>query len=158
VIKLRGTKEVLAELRRIEQQLPGVLAATLYQEGLAIDALSTSRMPVDTGRMRATHYVTQPLRDGESRVVEVGCATDYAVYVHERTDAQHPTGQAKFLQSAFEERASGFIERLAKRAFENLKKGVRFRGFMSGAPSAPHDPGEAKPERKKKPKRKKVRR
>jgi hypothetical protein len=141
--KMRGVKKLLKKLEQIGKDAPKVLGGALYQEGLAIDALATERTPVDTGRLRATHYVTPPQKTdtGTGRVVEVGFATDYAVYVHEMTGSNHTTGQAKYLESAMKERTPEFLPRLARRALQNLKKGVEFKP-QSGAPRRPNDKGE----------------
>ena len=118
----------LAELAKaIDEQTKlheGALGAALYQEALELDAHAVGQMPVDTGRMRATHYVTQPQSDSDGRVVEAGVGTDYAVYVHEREEIPHEVGNAKFYEIPLNEMREGYTERIKERTEANLKAGV----------------------------------
>lgn len=136
---MRGKDSVIATLRQTIPRMRGAAAAALYQEALAVDAESVKRTPVDTGRLRATHYVAPPTytADGERIVVELGNGTDYAIYVHERTELRHTTGEAKFLQNALNARSAGMLERLAKRTARNLRSGVTSAVLDPAVPTAP---------------------
>ena len=134
---LKGKESVIRNLLSLTARMKGAAAAALYQEGLAVDADSVKRTPVDTGRLRATHYVTPPVQRGDDVIVEVGNGTEYAVYVHERTELRHTTGEAKFLQNALNARSSGFKERLAKRTRLNLKRGVVIPTLDPAVPTEP---------------------
>jgi hypothetical protein len=102
------------------------------------------RIPVDTGRLRATHYVTPPEETGSGHVaVEVGLGTDYAVFVHEDTSAHHPSGEAKFLENALAARTPGFAERLARRTKQNIEAGVYVAALDAQTPTSPQDVGPA---------------
>lgn len=146
---VRGFDSIRRALERFAREAPEALAAAVYQEGLAIEANATKRTPVDTGRLRATHYVTPPVRQGDRLVVEVGYGTEYAVYVHEVTDAAHGTGEAKFLEKAMNERASGYLERLARRAKKNVLEGKGMVALSATVPQRPQDPGADWQEQKK---------
>jgi hypothetical protein len=135
---LDGVKRQIAELFA---KAPGAVGAALYQEGLAVDAVAVQKTPVDTGRLRATHYVGPPQTNGDHIEVPVGFGTDYAVYVHERTDVAHTTGEAKFLEKAMHERSSGFEVRLARRARKNLRDGVTAAPIDGSVPTSPQDVG-----------------
>jgi hypothetical protein len=113
----------------------GALGAALYQEGLAIDAEAVKQMPVDTGRMRATHYVTPPQDDGEGPVVEDGIGVEYGVFVHERMDVNHPVGNAKFYENPINAAREGYAERIKERTEKNLKAGVTM--VPTQAPTSP---------------------
>lgn len=142
-MKSKGTKEVLRELRRLRSKFPGAFAASLYQEGLAVDALAVRRVPVETGRLRGTHYVSPPEAKGRHGVeVEAGFATEYGVYVHENRSARHVVGTAFYLLSALAERAPGFFARLARRVEANARAKVSFGGALAGVPPAPEDLGK----------------
>jgi hypothetical protein len=135
-----------ARLVELMENARGSVDAALYQEGLAVDALAVSKIPVDTGRLRATHYVSPPTDEGPLRsVVEVGFGTDYAVYVHEDTAARHVTGEAKFLEKAMNQRASGFTERLARRAKKLFEAGVSVVAIDGSTPTSPQDVGPIGP-------------
>lgn len=129
----------LAELAKaIDEQTKlheGALGAALYQEGIELDAKAVAQMPVDTGRMRATHYVTRPQKDADGSVIETGVGTDYAVYVHEREEIPHEVGSAKFYETALNEIRGGYAERIKERTKENLARGVTM--VPAQAPTSP---------------------
>ena len=66
-----------------------------------IMSLSQSRCPVDTGTLRGSAQIRR-----EEKSVSVGyggAASSYSIKVHEDMSAHHPVGQAKFLETAFDE-------------------------------------------------------
>lgn len=144
---VKGFDKVRANLRALAENAPRALAAALYQEGLAVDAEAVKRTPVDTGRLRATHYVSPPIVSGDKVRVEIGFGTDYAVYVHERTDARHSSGEAKFLENALAARASGMAERIGKRVARNVANGIGIDALSGDVPTSPQDPGTEHSER-----------
>lgn len=80
------------------------------------------RTPVDTrpnaphpGQLRDSGEVHEPEQKGNTVSVTLSFDTDYAIYVHENPDAEHPVGQWKFLQSVLEESAPYMAERYARR-------------------------------------------
>lgn len=138
---LKGADEISKRAAQWIKRYENATAAALYQEGLAIDAKAVAKTPVDSGRLRATHYVAPPVKDKGRMTVEIGFGTDYAVYVHERTEVGHPVGEAKFLEKALNERTSGFKERMAKRVRANLRSGVEMVPLDPNTPQRPTDPG-----------------
>lgn len=134
---MRGRDTVVRSLLSAVERMKGAGGAALYEEALAVDALSVKKTPVDTGRLRATHYVAPPVQQGEQVVVELGNGTEYAIYVHERTDVAHAVGEAKFLQNALNERSKGMLERLQKRTRRNLKAGIVMPALDPSVPTAP---------------------
>ena len=76
-------------------------AAGLYQFGEFVMTLSKEMCPVDTGNLRATGHVQAPRFEQGDILVTLGYggpAASYAVAVHENLMAQHPVGQAKYLE------------------------------------------------------------
>lgn len=74
---------------------------TMRSLKIALEILdrAQAKVPVDTGFLKSTGKVVQ-VEDG----FEVRYDADYAIYVHENLEAQHPRGgQAKFLEDAFYE-------------------------------------------------------
>lgn len=124
-LDIEGAAEVKKNLEKLALKFPDAVGAALYEEGLEVQRLSVLRTPVDTGRLRASAYTAPPVNDG-GPVVKVAYGTDYSLYVHERTEAHHETGQSKFLESAANERASGFAERVAKSARKHAEGGTSF--------------------------------
>lgn len=123
-VEIKGAEEIREKLRKLAVGHKEATRAALHQEGLALMAEAVKRTPVDTGRLRASAYA-EPSPESDSRLVEkVGFGAEYALAVHERTEAHHEVGQAKFLTSALDERQSGFSERMAERVKKNLEGGV----------------------------------
>jgi len=141
-ITVVGDVALRKALAKLAESYPRATAAALYQEGFAIDALAVARTPVDTGRLRATHYVAPPQRDFGGPVVEVGFGTDYAAAVHNVLDVDHLIGQTLFLESAFKERVSGWEPRMAARIRENAARGIGAEAIPAMAPTRPKDPGK----------------
>lgn len=120
-LKLEGIEDVRKALKHENKKIREAMRAAVYQEGVSIMGQSVVQVPVETGRLRATHYVTLPNRDG---VVEIGYGTVYALPVHERLSVNHPHGKAKFLQDPLNKARRGYIKRIAKRARDNHRRGV----------------------------------
>lgn len=82
---------------------------------------SQQLVPVDTGALRASGRVV--VEEGASAAITYGDddaagrggrdTNDYVVPVHERLDAHHPIGQAKFLESALHSGAERAAEVIA---------------------------------------------
>lgn len=103
------------------------LGKALYGEAQGIMAASEPLVPVDTGALRSSGYVTPPEEDGDRVVVYLGYggpaakinpktleSTDgYAIYVHENLEAHHPVGCAKFLELPFNQATEGMGARIA---------------------------------------------
>jgi hypothetical protein len=69
--------------------------------GYEIQSLSQTRCPVDTGTLRGSAQVQ---REKETVTVGYGgAASSYSIDQHENLSYHHTVGQAKFLESAFDE-------------------------------------------------------
>lgn len=134
---LKGEVELIAKLKALAEAYPEACAAQVYEEALAVDADMVPRIPVDTGRLRSTHYVSPPETGGGTIVSEVGVGTDYAVYVHERTEVYHAVGEAKFLEKALLKRAQGMLVRMARGIEAKVRKGIGVNAVPSTAPRRP---------------------
>lgn len=110
---------MVAKIKALQKRLPQQVAAALYVEAQIEATESKKRTPVDTGNLRASTRVTDPVisEDGKVSVSIVvgGVAAPYAVYVHENLDAHHDTGEAKFLESTLLESRQFMAARVAKR-------------------------------------------
>lgn len=122
---------MIRRLLELAQDYPEAGAAALYHEGMGVDEEMVSRIPVDTGRLRSTHYTAPPVEDRGGFVVEVGVATDYAAAVHERTEVRHPVGEAKFLENALHARAAGMGQRMANKIETYAANGVGVRALSA---------------------------
>jgi hypothetical protein len=79
-------------------------------------------VPVRTGALKASGYITPVEVQGEIATVEVGYSAPYAAAVHEDLEAQHPTGQAKFLEQPVNEAIPELPERIGRAAVEAGKR------------------------------------
>ena len=124
--KIDATTEAIIEATR----------ASIYQEGLAIMAISVRKTPVRYGRLRASAFVHPPKRELEA---VVGYGVEYALPVHEMTEANFTTGEARFLEKAMNERSRGYEKRLAKRIRINALRGIRLGQVHRDFPERPKD-------------------
>ncbi len=138
-LNVTGANAIDAELRRLQTAAPEALARALFEEALAVDAVSVEKTPVDIGTLRKSHYVSPPVKEAGGFTVELGNGTDYAVYVHENLDARHDDGEAKFLEKALAERTQGYAQRLAKRTQMNVEAGLGIKALPPGPPTRPQE-------------------
>ena len=91
-------------------------ADALYAEAEAVMADSKENyVPVDTGALRSSGFVSQPRIESGSVTVDMGFNTPYAIQVHEDLTAYHPHGEAKYLSKPLLKAAKGLMVRIAKR-------------------------------------------
>lgn len=112
-------------LKDISAKFPDKVASALYVEGQIEMTESKRRCPVDTGTLRASGFVAEPMRSGKNISVTLsygGAAETYAIIVHEDLEANHRVGQAKFLESVLNESRSSMAERIAKRVHLNNRE------------------------------------
>jgi hypothetical protein len=127
-VSVSGADEFARKMRQAPDLAMKALEAALFQEQSAVIAEAQARTPVDTGVLRGSGTVLPPEVSGTKVTVEAGfggAAQGYAIPVHERMGVSHPTGQAKFLEQPFLERAPkipGNVARRIEKAFERLKK------------------------------------
>lgn len=117
-LDLKGAEQIKARLARLAAQVPNEVARALYEEARVEQVESMRRTPVDTGALRASHNTTKPEIDGRDISVSIevgGPAAPYAIHVHENLEADHPVGQAKFLESTLNESRPFLAARIAKR-------------------------------------------
>ena len=113
----------IGEFERFLKETPGVvrkdLEAALAVEGENVMGESKKRTPVDSGNLRASGHVKNPVTKGSNTSVTLAYGTDYAWFVHE-IPAAHPTGRSKFLESAVLENAKGYADRLRSRVLARI--------------------------------------
>lgn len=133
--------------RFTEAKVAPALGVALYKEGSRILSESQPLVPVDTGTLRASGYVTPPVREGDTVKVTIGyggpaakinpktgeSSESYAIYVHENLEAHHPVGQAKYLETPFNAAKQGIDERIIAEVRAQLAGGAV-------APGAPEEP------------------
>ena len=111
-ILVTGIAEVNAQLARLWEQDQAASVQALREEAETIMTESKRRVPVKYGTLKGSGFV-EPTEDGV-RLAYGGAASDYAIYVHENLDANHPVGEAKYLERPVLEALPGLAERVAK--------------------------------------------
>jgi hypothetical protein len=114
-------------LRKLAARFPDYVGAAIYQEAQIEMTESKRRCPVDTGALRASGRVAQPVRRGRNISVTLsygGSSAPYAIYVHENLEANHAMppfqgGQAKFLESVLNESRQYMAVRIGNRVHLN---------------------------------------
>ena len=128
-VDLKGADAMIKRLDTLINALPTEIGKALYAEAQIEKTESMRRTPVDEGTLKASHHVTAPETKGGVTSVHIrvgGAAAPYAVYVHEDLEANHTTGQAKFLESTLKESAPHILNRVARRI--ELRKKVDLGG------------------------------
>lgn len=139
-VETRGTPELRARLRGLPTELrQRVIGPALMREAQELLTASQALVPVDQGPLRASGQVVGPEWVNGVGTVVVGygsAAVKYAVSVHEnprsgRTGGVTPsgrrrktwatTGQWKFLEQPFTERAPRFPDRMR----DHVEAGLR---------------------------------
>ena len=154
---------ISAQLKRYgDAKVANALGTALYREGQGILSQSLPLVPVDTGALRASGYVTPPMRAGDRITVTIGSGgiaqglttgamagalfqagpgqrsglrdpSGYAIYVHENLEAHHTVGSAKYLEIPFRRAKTGMTARIAADMRGMLSAGL---GWAVGAETA----------------------
>lgn len=117
-----GLERTLAALKDVGDKMVHALGGAMYREMTEVIADSQTlppSVPVDTGALKNSKFVTLPRVSGHTIVVEAGYggpATEYALRQHEELDYRHDgEGEgAKYLSTHFERRAATMDERMAR--------------------------------------------
>lgn len=113
----RGRDNVIRNLNRAIRGIKGRTRVGIRLAAVMIKSESQKRSPVDTGAMKASHYVNMENDSGDFPVARIGATAHYSLIQHEDLSFFHPTGEAKFLENAFKFKAReaiAIIVRLAR--------------------------------------------
>lgn len=117
-ITLKGVGRLRLNLGKLVAQAPIVTGLALKREGDRIMNESQRLVPVDTGALKGSGMVEDPVLRGNTVLVLLhygsGPSADYALKQHEDTTLRHTEGQqAKFLEQPFREAATTSAARIA---------------------------------------------
>lgn len=106
--KMTGIGDVLDFYRRLPKKYLDATAVGEYNAAQDTMKLSKQRVPLDTGDLENSAFVSDPRYGAASATVEMGYSgIPYAARQHEDMSYQHPGGrQAKFLESAVTDMAA----------------------------------------------------
>jgi hypothetical protein len=127
-VQVIGLDKLAATVRDMKFAKRHQMPRALYAELNAVKNVSTERTPVLSGALAGSHAITEIEENSNSftgSVVVGGPSAPYAVVVHEDLSVKHPGphrgkagadrycgGQAKFLESAFNDAVPGFAQRV----------------------------------------------
>lgn len=122
-VRLQMSRQLQRFLRRAPEDFKRAAATALYQEAEPIMTESKQQTPVDTGALRSSGHIQQPVISGDQVTVEMGYggpAASYAEIVHEKLDVHHPVGKAKYLEDPFNEAKPGLPGRIGRRIMRQV--------------------------------------
>ena len=112
---LLGVDDVIGNLNQAIRKTKGRTLKGVRGALLLFKADSMVRTPVDTGNLRAGHYIDVGMEGNEPQGV-VGVQADYAVPVHENLNVYHPVGEAKYLENAVKAKAGAALRVIQRHA------------------------------------------
>jgi hypothetical protein len=119
-IEVEGLAELVNGLVRAGQEtdVRNSFALALAEEASVVFARSQMLVPVDTGLLRSSGYVSPVQADGKTSYVEIsygGPASAYAMIVHEGFARHAEPTQRKYLEQPLYERAPTFSRNIGVR-------------------------------------------
>jgi len=93
-----GSEQIVASLRRLSSVALNEVASSAYTWSGTVMNESKRECPVDKGFLRASGVVGEPRVASDGFAITLEYPMEYAVYVHENLEANHPNGKAKFLE------------------------------------------------------------
>lgn len=141
-VKITGDQTIVQALREAGARWERALGVGLYQSGVAMMTASKALVPVDSGTLKASGYVTLPSFTGDVLDVELGYGGPayYAVLQHENLFFKHPNGgQAKYLEEPVNARRNNIL-RDVKNVAQEAFKGGQGAAVSDGMPTVPWNP------------------
>jgi hypothetical protein len=129
--KLQGLEQFQKRLKEATERMKKAVGAGLYVEGQNIVGDAKEKVPLDTGTLSRSHYVTLPQEVSGRMAVEIGCggpAEAYALRQHEDTNLRHADGrEAKWFENAYKRAMPNFMRNVSDVAREAFaaNKGAR---------------------------------
>ncbi len=111
-VQVKGVEQVKNFHKNYFKKLEAAALEGMMEGGEIILNKSKELAPKDTTRMIRETDVVKKSNDE----VHVRYNMDYSIYVHEDLEKIHPTGQAKFLKIATDEKATEVFKKVAKKA------------------------------------------
>ncbi len=111
-VKVSGTRKLEMKLMQFRVEIPEAVEVALYWLAERIMDFSQMLVPVDTGDLKESAFISKP----SGGLFCMGYGAPHAPYVHEDTSASHEQGEAKFLEKAILKEARGALHLVIKRA------------------------------------------
>ncbi len=122
-----GDRQVLGRIQVARRGMPNEVARAL---GIELETVELPevyrRTPLDKGPLRESLRVDGPHiipgRQIQGGIAAGGPTAPYAIYVHEDLEADHPIGEAKFIESTLRESSPHLGRRVGRRmSLANLR-------------------------------------
>jgi hypothetical protein len=152
-----GLDNVLKNLDLSEKRIEEAGAAGVYGQWLALDEMIVRKgmVPMATGRLAASHYVTMPEEKSGQPTCEMGYGVEYAEKVHEdaerKVSFQKVTDSGtvqvdsqrgyKWLERATQIHARALLVRMNESVSAFIARGVAARDLAGAVPTTPQDTG-----------------
>lgn len=106
ILTVKGAAEVARNLRALVDRFPDLAAQGLNEQAELTMTDAKQNTPVEFGILKGSGKVST-FATRYKLAARLTFGTEYAVYVHERTELRHPRGgEAKFLEHAIQRAAA----------------------------------------------------
>ncbi len=125
-MSVKGTDQVMKRFQFLITDCPEEVKQALKIEAELMMTDCKKETPVDTGRLRESGFVEEPVNVNGDITVTLGfggAAKSYATYVHENLEATHIVGNAKFLENPVKRRLPNLVQRISSRVLRMAKRG-----------------------------------
>ena len=96
-----GLNDVMGKLQAVVDGVEEQSAEGLKKAASAVMSEARERAPLDTGDLRRSGTITDPVIEGDAVSVEFGFYAPYAATQHEHSEFVHPLGgESKYLENA----------------------------------------------------------
>jgi len=116
----QGMNRLSSQVKQLSQQLVPRDTGKLHNSAYAIGKDGYS--DIDGGDASFVSNRQAQLSAKKGPQAEVGYSADYALFVHEDLQANHPVGQAKFLEAAVRRLKNSVVKDTAKSMSNGMKK------------------------------------
>lgn len=132
---IEGLQEMLDTLERLPIEALEALEQAQVENAEHLIGESKKECPVDTGRLRKSGTVGKPVRRVNEVEIEVGYGTDYAIYVHERTELRHDIESEATVRRRLKRARAASKKRYEKKVAEAKAQGLKKPKRKKYAPS-----------------------
>lgn len=135
-VEVKGLDEFAAKLGVALDRVELAAATAVYGQCIALAELANRKgeVPVRTGMLMNSLYVTKARRIDNGFICELGYAANYSAKVHESTNATY-SGNRKWLYRAMNIHANALQVRLAESLRGALRSGVVLNPTETGIPA-----------------------
>lgn len=124
-IVVENPQEIIDRLNALVVGYPDDVSNAVWYELSRVMNEAKKLCPVETGYMRGSGYVGEPLVEDGKISVTLGFFAEYAWWVHENLLANHhPPTQAKFLEVPLIDAAPDLMENICNRVTWLIERGI----------------------------------